>query len=371
MSTLSDAIRLAKYYLATGGSGSNLHDIERSWLVSKIGSDSGGTISDLWREYLAVPPGGSLNDGLLLYWSGGGENPPIDFSMGVLDPSITFARSSTGTYIGSDGLQKTAAIDGPRFDHDPITGNMRGLLVEEQRTNRISNSSGLDSAVWIKTSATITADAVPAPDGATAADLITDNSNTSHHLAYFSAPVMGDAVCARSVYVKKATSRYVAFGVAAVLSSDSNTWVFDFDTGTFTLAGTAGAGQKATPLANGWWRIEIYNVSTGANNSKLSVAVSSGPDRASTYYAGDGSLSVYAWGAQFEVGSYASSHIPTTAAAVTRSADVASFTIPPRVVRLVTTYDDGTTNTETVTPGASYVIPTGQKPILYIQGYSE
>lgn len=48
---------------------------------------------------------------------------------------------------------------------------------------------------------------------------------------------------------------------------------------------------------------------------------------------------------------------------------MASFTIPARVVRLVTIYYDGTTNTETVTPGATYTIPTGPKPILRIRGY--
>jgi len=34
---------------------------------------------------------------------------------------ITFSRSSAGTYIGADGLIKTAAADESRFDHDPVT----------------------------------------------------------------------------------------------------------------------------------------------------------------------------------------------------------------------------------------------------------
>jgi hypothetical protein len=42
---------------------------------------------------------------------------------------ITFSRASSGTYVGSDGLIKTAVTDAPRFDHDPVTGESLGLLV--------------------------------------------------------------------------------------------------------------------------------------------------------------------------------------------------------------------------------------------------
>jgi hypothetical protein len=47
---------------------------------------------------------------------------------------IQYSRASTGTYVGSDGLIKTALIGEPRFDYDPVTGECRGLLVEEART---------------------------------------------------------------------------------------------------------------------------------------------------------------------------------------------------------------------------------------------
>lgn len=123
MMTLNDAISsalggqpitdgLAQYYLATGGSGSNLYDIERSWLVAKIGHDSGGTVNDLWREYLAVPPGGSLNDGLLLYWSGfsvanlfrNGEQgvwyDPSDFTTMSQDSAGTTPVTAVGQPVG-------------------------------------------------------------------------------------------------------------------------------------------------------------------------------------------------------------------------------------------------------------------------------
>ena len=41
---------------------------------------------------------------------------------------ITFTRASSATYVGSDGLIKTAANNEARFDHDPTTGESLGLL---------------------------------------------------------------------------------------------------------------------------------------------------------------------------------------------------------------------------------------------------
>jgi hypothetical protein len=58
-----------------------------------------------------------------------------------IDPRFTFTRDSTGTYVDSDGLIKTAAVDEPRFDRDPVTGESLGLLMEESRTNVIRYNS--------------------------------------------------------------------------------------------------------------------------------------------------------------------------------------------------------------------------------------
>ena len=63
----------------------------------------------------------------------------------TLDPRVTFTRASSGTYVGSDGLLKTAAVDAPRFDHNPTTGESLGLLVEEARTNSLLNSAILST----------------------------------------------------------------------------------------------------------------------------------------------------------------------------------------------------------------------------------
>jgi hypothetical protein len=66
--------------------------------------------------------------------------PSLDLRFALakkLDPRITFTRGSTGTYFGPDGLMKTAGVNEPRFDHDPVTGQSLGLMIEEGRTNQL------------------------------------------------------------------------------------------------------------------------------------------------------------------------------------------------------------------------------------------
>ena len=58
---------------------------------------------------------------------------------------VTFTRASSGTFVGSDGVLKTATTNEPRFDHNPTTGESLGLLVEEARTNVLLNSATLST----------------------------------------------------------------------------------------------------------------------------------------------------------------------------------------------------------------------------------
>jgi len=79
-----------------------------------------------------------------------GTSPSLDLAF-ALDKTLTprkgpkpaFTRSSTATFIGSDRLIQSAAIDEPRFDHDPETGVCKGLLIEEPRTNLVFPSDVL------------------------------------------------------------------------------------------------------------------------------------------------------------------------------------------------------------------------------------
>jgi hypothetical protein len=54
---------------------------------------------------------------------------------------ITFTRASDGAVVNSAGQIEIVAANVPRFDHNPVTLESLGLLVEEQRTNSIRNNT--------------------------------------------------------------------------------------------------------------------------------------------------------------------------------------------------------------------------------------
>jgi hypothetical protein len=67
-----------------------------------------------------------------------------------LDPRITFYRNSIATYYDSKGILRYANHNEPRFDHDPVTGESKGLLIEETEDNIFANTNNPEK--WTLTS---------------------------------------------------------------------------------------------------------------------------------------------------------------------------------------------------------------------------
>ena len=80
--------------------------------------------------------------------SGGGLPAGVTLNLnfmtpGTLDPRIVFTRASTATYFDATGTMQTANNDTPRWDYDPVTLALKGLLLEVSRTNLLLNSATL------------------------------------------------------------------------------------------------------------------------------------------------------------------------------------------------------------------------------------
>jgi hypothetical protein len=74
----------------------------------------------------------------------------LDFTQEELDSRITFTRGSTATRVNRNRLIESVAANQPRFDYDPVTGECKGLLIEESRSNNFLQSSRLDTS-WLIT----------------------------------------------------------------------------------------------------------------------------------------------------------------------------------------------------------------------------
>jgi len=236
---------------------------------------------------------------------------------------VTFTRASSGSYVGSDGLIKTATTNEARFDHNPTTGESLGLLVEEQRTNLLLRSEEFDNASWAKTASSTTPDNTVAPNGANAADKLIDTAvNTQHVVQQIITPIASTAYT-YSCYLKAGERTQGAVGLTGAGNSDSIV-IFNLSTGTYiSTAGVAPTAYSITPAGSGWYRCSITwtATTTAAMGVRLYTANSN-----TITYTGDGASGIYIWGAQLEAGTFPTSYISTTTATVTRSADVASIT---------------------------------------------
>jgi len=259
-----------------------------------------------------------------------------------LVPSSSASRAQTWNPLGTESvylwgaqLSNSASVDpyvynpqaaptstayyGPRFDYNPTTLAANGLLIEEQKSNLMLWSEDFSNAAWAPTNLTITSNSTTSPAGLVNAQRLTTTAATN-------TSVLQDAV----VNATAATfSVYVKIGSGAtdlstfVLRNQTTTTnllniAFNYSTGAITY-NTGSSGASATDVGNGWWRIVLTATSgiTAGNTIRGYVGAAGGVQPAGVF--------IFAWGAQLEAGSFATSYIPTVASQVTRAADNASM----------------------------------------------
>ena len=239
-------------------------------------------------------------------------------------PTPVFTRASTGRFVGSNGLIQSAAINGPRFDHDPVTGVCKGLLMEESRTNTLLLSESFDSASWAVTgkNLTVTADAVLSPSGLLNADKLTVGATTTTYLVIQGTPAfVSGTTHTVSCFFKADQVTRVALYATTTATFPANA-IFDL-TGSGSVVQNTFGIASITPYANGWYRCQITGTAGASVPTSIRISPVTGT---SLNYVGNSIDSFYAWGAQLELGSFPTSYIPTTTASVVRSADVCSIT---------------------------------------------
>jgi hypothetical protein len=231
--------------------------------------------------------------------------------------------STVGPYIPTTSTINSA----PRFDHNPLTGECLGLLVEEQRTNLLLRSEEFDNASWAVARCSISANTSTSPAGTLTADtIVEDASNNTHRVIQSAITVTAGATVTYSIYFKFDGRSQISLYV----DSGDGTIAFGayFSASGFLASEVAGTGtfisSTFASLANGWYRASITGVVGTATSIRASVFSASGGSR---IYQGDSRNALTIWGAQLEAGSGPpSSYIVTTGTAATRTADVVSVT---------------------------------------------
>jgi hypothetical protein len=264
---------------------------------------SGNTAAFVGFENRTGVGGGNGSTGTIIAWGAQLEESP-----------------TVGEYIPTTSVINSA----PRFDHNPTTGESLGLLVEEQRTNLLLQSNGFDTT-WTNSNSNETTAAGTAPDGTNTAWSFTDTADVSpvaHELRQANIAGTSGLSYTYSVYAKAGTLPELILALPSAIFGASAATRFNLSNGSITSAG-GGVTSSIVSVGGGWYRLMSTATATASATGAYVLRLGNGTGGT---YQGNGTGTVFIWGAQLEVGAFPTSYIPTTTATVTRSADVASIT---------------------------------------------
>jgi hypothetical protein len=285
----------------------------------------------------------------------------FDFTAGTLDAGATVTRAA-GSWSRVDATKvvvEGTAADTARFDYHPVTGSLRGLLLEPASTNYVSDSADFAAVGWSNTNVVVTANSQAGPTGSATADkLVANTTNASHTLnppatQTFAA---GDRLT-KSIFIKDAGARYIGINSNGAFGAAGRLAIFDLQTLTAQInpdasgIPTTGGSTQIDDFGGGFYRLTLTTGPAGGSGTTApqnwTLAASATPPNngVNPSFAGDGVNGVYAWGAQSESGSRLTSYIPTSGGIATRPAetlvlDCASRGIVDGSYTALVTFDD-------------------------------
>lgn len=189
--------------------------------------------------------------------------------------------------------------------------NASGWL-QKSINNLLTHSDQMGNAAsWATWHSTISSNVIADPNGAMTADRITEDATANVHSVEIPLSATSGITYTYSVHVKagERTSltlrmKASAFGVDAGV---------DFNLTTLTTSNPAGTNTYGViiPAGNGWYRCCITTTATATAMAGCYIAILN----PAVNYIGDGTSGMYIWGAQLEVGCYATTYVPTTTVA--------------------------------------------------------
>jgi hypothetical protein len=231
---------------------------------------------------------------------------------------IDFTRTSSGTFVGSNGLIQT-------------TPQSRNLLTFTQE---------FDNAFWAKLNASVTANTTAAPDGTMTADTLSDGTATDNHGVRPTSPALTNSTTyTLSVYAKASTRRYIILDLVATSSTTTYSAVsFDLQTGVVVSSAANGTGYAVVSssiqnVGNGWYRC-IATLTIGSVGTVLQAYIGTsltgviGNFGLDSYTGTNGT--VFLWGAQLEQASTATDYTRNVGGLFPPRFDYDPVTLAPR-----------------------------------------
>jgi hypothetical protein len=216
-----------------------------------------------------------------------------------------FNRGSLGTRVNSAGyIDSTLANAQPRIDYLNGCGS---ILLEPARTNVQTRSEEFDNSVWSKNRSSITPNQITSPSGLLNADEFVGVSGSTSYI------YDGISVASGSVYTISVFAKYIDISEFKIVNFQQNgEATFNTQYGLVVANSGTYTEPKIENYGNGWYRCSAKFTATATGSVNYGFFLNNAIGK-----------SVGIWGAQVELGSYPTSYIPTTTAAVTRNAETA------------------------------------------------
>lgn len=238
----------------------------------------------------------------------GDPTPPVttdrdyDCRFGDLPPSLAVVRSSTGTTFDDSGQLLSIAANTHRIDHNPVTGEVLGLLIEQGTTNIVTFSDQFGAAFWTPNARAkigVTNGHADPMDGTTSDKLaVATVTAGTHNLQTTTAVSMTSGNWyTQSVFVAKAETLFASLTIGNPVTTqraifDLTTGASTFDQGTPTVSVRQISDEPMYRIAQ-----SFAATSTASSNGNIQLAQSFGGVGFNSY-AGVVDDGYWIWGGQ-------------------------------------------------------------------------
>jgi hypothetical protein len=247
-----------------------------------------------------------------------GAQLEVNFEVNPYAPSDLFfvSRSSSASFVDSDGLIKYVENNTERRNFTPSNLSLPSkLLLEEGRANSFEYSEEFYRSYWSKNRTSVLENVTKSPDGSFTADKIIENTETdTHNISRSLGTInLGTTYCF-SIFAKASERSVLSINVGDARFGLNSHATFNLSNGTIltTSTGPGNPLRFIESYPNGWYRciLVITAVTTGTDSITFNLS-NTNTDSATPNYTGNGRSGLFLWGAQFEIGSYATTYIPS------------------------------------------------------------